>query len=105
MAGDTDDLPEWWDDVERVEVLHRRIGATVDPDRDLPGHVEETRTPGLTHNKAVAFGEGDDLPLDIAEGVWSAFADRLAAFDADGERLDTPHRNEDSGFSTVAHTI
>lgn len=63
-------------------------------DVDLSEYVDEDEDPG---NVTVMFEPGDELPLPVAaDGTYRAHNDRLAAFDADGNRLDgsTAETNE-----------
>jgi len=61
---------------------------------------------GLTDNssdESTIYEPGDELPADLAESVWSAFGDRIAAFDAHGHRLDEPVRGDvDKDTSALA---
>lgn len=59
-------------------------------DVDLSEYVGEDEDPG---NVTVLFEPGDELPIPVAaDGTYRAHNDRLAAFDADGERLDRAGR-------------
>lgn len=102
VDGEVENLPAG---TATVQVLHRRIACSVAPDREFDADIEETVTPGMRHNKAVAFPEGSELPLDIPDRCWPAFADRLAAYDADGNRLDQPSHFEEDNFSQAVHNI
>lgn len=75
--GHRDELPAWWPDAAHAVVLHRR-------------HVVSTGDPATPE----VYAAGDEVPLSVAAASWSAHSDRLAVVDADGNRLDTPHRNE-----------
>lgn len=72
-----------------VRVLYKRISTSMEEPPES-GTVDE--------NGRVMFEEGAELPLDVAEKCWSVFSDRLAAFDADGNRLDSPSRGEKMDF-------
>lgn len=92
------DLPE---NTARVKVLHDNISVRVDPD-EAPDKVEVREISHTTSDSVWAeFTEGDEMPVGIAEECWSAFNDRLAAFDEDGERLDAPSTTEKAGFDTA----
>jgi hypothetical protein len=92
------DLP---DGTEYVRVLYSSISVRLSPD-DVPEDVEAREIQHTRSDSVQAvFQEGDNLPCDVAERCWSAFNDRLAAYDEDGNRLDTPSRNEEQGFDTA----
>ena len=92
------DLPEGTD---HVRVLHKSITMQVESN-EVPDGIETKQT---THTRgkrvSAEFTEGDKIPADLAADCWSAFQDRLAAYGEDGNRLDTPSRNEQTGFNTA----
>lgn len=102
-SSDGPDVPEWWDEVENIVVLHRwiRIGVSQMPDERLEQELtdEELEAVEKGNLTSVAIEAGEELPLEAAEKCWSGFNDRLAAFDEEGERLDNPSRAERHEFS------
>lgn len=92
------DLP---DGTAEVRVLYDSITVRADPD-DVPEDIEVREVPHTRSDDVQArFNKGDEMPLEFAERCWSAFNDRLAAFDEDGNRLDSPSRVEEGGFDTA----
>lgn len=88
------------DGTAHVVALTERFGPAPDED-DLvddivgPSEVQTySRSRGGDGETAV-YRPGDELPLELAGRSWSQSED-LAAFDADGERLDEPARRRPS---------
>lgn len=101
----SDRLPDWFDEVDQVVVLHKRVtvsrsAVTEEMLEDLDLDTELLDDPDF---RSIEFEKGDRLPLEVARDCWSAFSDRLAAFDEDEERLDEPAGSEtvDSDLFTV----
>ena len=94
------DLPQ---DTETVQLLYKSITVNLDPD-DVPEGVETEEHTHLRNSVLATFDEGDELPLEIAEQCWSGFSDRLAAFNADGDRLDAAAPAEQQSFNTALIT-
>ncbi|GGC63414.1 hypothetical protein [Haloferax sulfurifontis] len=53
-----------------------------------------TKPDGREGPPTVVFEPGDELPLEMAQGLYSSFSDRVIAFDGDGNRLDRPDESE-----------
>lgn len=51
------------------------------------------------------YEPGDELPRDLAEEVWPTSSGRIAALDSDGNRVDTPAREEHTqgGLEAMTH--
>ncbi|QDX40276.1 hypothetical protein [Salarchaeum sp. JOR-1] len=51
------------------------------------------------------YEPGDELPRELAEEAWSANSRRIAAVDSDGDRVDTPAREEGTqgGLEAMTH--
>lgn len=79
-----DVLPE---NCRYVKVGHDEIAVRVNGDEDWLDEpefegCEIEPAPGLRRAEGqLRFEEGDQLPLDVAREVWSAFSDRLVALD------------------------
>lgn len=85
IDADLDGPTPWWGDVATVVVLHRSFEVTAGGNRG-----------------PVSYDAGEELPLDVAAAAWPAHGDRLAAVDANGDRLDTPTAAERSPHSTLS---
>ena len=92
------DLPEG---TERVVVLYYQLSFTMDPE-EVPEGVTQRSPVGFRSNTLVVIEEGEEVPLQLAERCWETFNERLAAYDGDGVRLDTPSAYEERNFSTAA---
>lgn len=92
------DLP---DDTDRVQVLYDRVTMRVDSEL-VPDDIHSRELRHGRGDKVMDyFTEGDEMPVELAEQWWSAFNDRFAAPDADGDRLDSPSHTERVGFDTA----
>lgn len=70
--------------VESREIVVSAKRPEIDPEE----HTIEEATPFSPG--VVRFRRGDELPPALGEQVYPSFGDRLAVFDADGQRLDGP---------------
>lgn len=84
------------DGTERVVLLHKTLRCRVDDDK-LNHWLQDNEV--ANNAQYVVFAAGDEIPLEVARSVWSGFSDRLAAVDADDQRLDTQSRAESMGFA------
>lgn len=89
-----DQLPEGTD---RVVLLYKTLQVRV-TDAKLDAWREDNDVSDDV--RYVRFEAGDELPLEVAGATCPGVQDRYAAFDADGERLDTASRPENRNFET-----
>lgn len=97
---DTPDFPEGANTYVWSGAGGFRCGNAEDYADDLPDDVELSPVPARGRDEermpTVVFDPGDELPEALARDIWESFNDRVAVFDAAGDRVGSPGEREDA---------